>query len=750
MALRFWAALFLVGAAAYPVSRVIFKSWWDEGYLMAKAVGLCLTTYIVYLLASLRILPFSPGTIAVAVAAVFVLGIFLNRTRSVKADRAAHAGNGVRWRHFFFAEAFTISALLFWTWIKAHEPSIQALEKFMDYGFTKSILDSAYFPPPDIWYAGGTINYYYFGHVVMALLTRLSGLPLSVTFNLMLATLFSLTLTMSFSTGLEVFRRLQVKSGRSSSSQSVTGRTLIAGALVGFLTTMAGNMQTIYAFTRGYTGEDVKPFWELLWGIGEFWRKLPEGLDRYWYANATRFIPFTIHEFPGYSFVVSDVHGHVLSLPFALLAIAMLLTLFAFDREKPHPLRDTVSFYFPYTFYGLLVAVLFMTNALDGPIYAGLFSVLLLFDPSAYPAWSIDWALEKGYRFIGLLVAGPAVLPFVLHFKSFVSQIAVNCPPAGLANSTFGIFLFESVEKCQKSPFWMLYLLWGFFWITGIWFLVKKIRFRKDTFPFVSIQGTQIEKVLTVFFVYSVLLVLFAEFFYFKDIYPAHFRSNTMFKLGYQAFLMFSLIAGVTVVGTISHGREYLNGLPQGILRTLFAIILIPHLFLVSIFPVFAIRSYFNGLKVYEEIDGLGWLSAQYPDDFAAIGWFNRQIAAGTLSAREGGGTPVILEADGDSYTNYARMSVFTGLPTVIGWPVHEWLWRGTYDIVAPRREDVSRIYNDSDVEFTRKLLYRYGVSYVVVGTLERERYPSLNEQKFLTLGEPVFSSGETSIYRIF
>ena len=120
---------------------------------------------------------------------------------------------------------------------------------------------------------------------------------------------------------------------------------IFSGFLTAFLVTLAGNMRTIYAFTRGYTGENVKPFWELVWGIRDLgnvgglgileifrvlWGKIGEGMNTYWYPNATRFIPWTIHEFPSYSFVVSDVHGHVLSIPFVLLAIALLITVCLF------------------------------------------------------------------------------------------------------------------------------------------------------------------------------------------------------------------------------------------------------------------------------------------------------------------------------------------------------------------------------------------------------------------------------------
>lgn len=749
LALRFWAVLFLIGACSFPLTKVLFRRFWDNGYMLSKAVGLAMVTYVVWLLASLRVLPFSNASILLTLAGIFLLGTYLSRKAGARRGRNPQHQETVSWKVVLVEELVFLAAFLFWSWVKAHEPSIHALEKFMDYGFTKSVLDSRFFPPPDMWYAGGTINYYYFGHVVMAMLTRLSGIDLAYTFNFMLAALFALTLTMSFTIGVAVFRQL---SETADDTLRIPRKpaSFIAGGLTAFLTTLAGNMQTIYAFTKGYTGEDVKPFWELAWKAGEFWTRLPEGLERYWYANATRFIPFTIHEFPGYSFVVSDVHGHVLSLPFALLAIAFLFSLFGWGKstegELPNGQREwPLLYYARYVVFGLLIAVLFMTNALDGPIYGGLFFILLYFDRSRYESWSKAWFTEKGERLAAVLIAGPAVIPFLIHFKSFVNGVAVNCPPQLFANSSLGPILFESVEKCQHSPFWMLYLLWGFFWFSGLWFLHDKIHINRDRFPYVSIKGAQIEIFFSILFLYSVLLIIFPEFFYFKDIYPAHFRSNTMFKLGYQAFLMYSLVSGVVIVRTLFQ-KVSRKGFPP-VLRRMFVILLVPQLFLVSIFPIFAVRSYFNSLRVYEGINGTTWLANEYPDDYAAIRWLNSRISDGSLTA--GTGTPVIVEAEGDSYTDYAHVSAFTGLPTVIGWAVHEWLWRGTYDIVSPRREDVRQIYEDPDVEYTRKLLYTYGVRYVFVGTLERDRYSQLNEAKFRNLGSLVFQSNGTRIYAI-
>ena len=162
---------------------------------------MAVVTYIVYLLGVLHIAPFVPVTVWVAMGVVFGLGVTLTLRNKKEQTR-----DPKQWPVLLFEELFFMAALFFWAWVKAHEPSIHNLEKFMDFGFTKSILDSKYFPAPDMWYAGGTINYYYFGHTVMAVLTRLSGIDLTSTFNLMLASIFAFCCTMSFSIGVQLLR----------------------------------------------------------------------------------------------------------------------------------------------------------------------------------------------------------------------------------------------------------------------------------------------------------------------------------------------------------------------------------------------------------------------------------------------------------------------------------------------------------------------------------------------------------------
>jgi uncharacterized membrane protein len=134
------------------------------------------------------------------------------------------------------------------------------------------------------------------------------------------------------------------------------------------------------------------------------------------------------------------------------------------------------------------------------------------------------------------------------------------------------------------------------------------------------------------------------------------------------------------------------------------------------------VRSYFDSLRTYKGINGITWLKESYPDDFAGVQWLRNEYSTNRHIDTT---MPVIVEADGDSYTDHARISAFTGLPAVIGWPVHEWLWRGTYDVVAPRREEVRVIYESDDDEATHAIIQKYGVKYIVVGGMERTKFIS-------------------------
>jgi YYY domain-containing protein len=815
--LTWYFFLFVIGLVFLPITKKIFGSFYDLGYPFAKTIAIIVVSYTMFILGILKLIPFSQESLFFII--VF-FGIFLYRKFSIQ--------NTVHWiKHnkpsFFiivFTEIVFFFSLLALAFIRGQEPSIHGLEKFMDFGFMQSILRSQYFPPIDMWLSadpthptGYPINYYYFGHLSGAMLIKLTGISAFVGYNLILATIFAQGMVLAFSLTSNLvyfFQRYILK------HKTITYLSLLFyGFLGSILVNLSGNLQTIYLFTEGYPNEQPVPFWKIFLS----WQSIQTTItnnkvdlmnaliqnSKYWYPNATRFIPFTIHEFPSYSYVVADLHGHVFDIPFVLLTLGVLIALFTYHfvitaekhtqkihhkaKKTHHPFKEMIQkqlpILVPYINYvkttptaifftiliGFMTAIHYMTNAFDGPIY--LLLTILLF--IVLYQFSLTFLLH-------IILLGTSFYvfskPFSFFFSPFVSGVGVNCSPGFLQNiQQLGPFMFEK-DKCQVTELWMLPVLWGFFWISALLFFVVLLWKYPSKFKTIeTANGTggtregsplarnerehlwgghrvtgsgnialreyyqyisQIDLFILFLFAFGTFLIIIPEFFYIKDIYPAHFRANTMFKMGYQAFMMMS-IASAYVFYRISQWNNKI----KYVLKTIY----ICFFSLVFIYPFLAFPSYYPGLynndtyKKSPQLDGAKWLETSHPQDKEIIDYINTYIK----------GQPVILEAQGDSYTDHDRISAYTGLPTVSGWWVHEWLWRGNSDVVGKRIPDIVNMYESHDVELTKLLLKKYNVSYVVISKLEREKYPNLYEEKFNEIGVKIFESNNKSgaLYQI-
>ena len=522
----------------------------------------------------------------------------------------------VNWRIFLFEELIFITILILWSYVRGFAPDIEGLEKFMDWGFVNSSLRSKYFPPIDMLFATEPINYYYFGHLYFALLTKISTLASAVTYNLSLATLCALTFVGAFSlTSNFIF----------SLAKKIELRYLIIGGLLSaLLLTFGGNLHPVYKIAKINIRDNGR--------LDLSQEAITRATQSYWYPDATRFIGFdpdikdkTIHEFPLYSFVVSDLHGHVNGIPIVLLIIAFLFS------KSLQPTKKIVDFTIIVPL-GLLLSFAFMTNAWDFAVYGLLFAISFFLQKSYYINLKSSLKFVTINGFLTVITWYLFTLPFLLNFKSMAERL-----------------MFSD----SHTPFYQLFILYGGFWFISfpfVLFFIKNFKLKiKNCDLFI------LSLIIT-----ATVLVVIPEIGYIKDIYIYdHRRANTMFKLVYQAFMLYSLCAGY-VFYRLRHFFGY---------RLIFMLILCIHL----IYPYFAIKSYygiFNENPKYKGLYGLNFLESGYPDNWEAINWLNQNIT----------GQPVILEAVGDSYTTFNQVSVTTGLPTVEGWVVHEWLWRGGYE----------------------------------------------------------------------
>lgn len=199
-----------------------------------------------------------------------------------------------------------------------------------------------------------------------------------------------------------------------------------------------------------------------------------------------------------------------------------------------------------------------------------------------------------------------------------------------------------------------------------------------------------------------------------EDIYSGDFkRANTMFKLTYQSFIMFGISIGYIFIKFFK-ARKFLWQ------RKFTIVCFILFISTLAYFPV-AIEDWYGDISKIENFKGLdssAFLKDTMPEDYKAINWINENIDRKS----------VILEANSDSYSDYQRVSVFTGHTTVLGWYTHEWLWRGDTDALNERVVDISDIYTSNDIEKVNKLINKYKIEYIYVGRLEYEKYDRIDE----------------------
>jgi uncharacterized membrane protein len=153
-------------------------------------------------------------------------------------------------------------------------------------------------------------------------------------------------------------------------------------------------------------------------------------------------------------------------------------------------------------------------------------------------------------------------------------------------------------------------------------------------------------------------------------------------------------------------------------------------------YPYMAFRSYYGNFQHYQGLNGLKWMETRYPSSYAIVNYLKANEAQQVN----------ILEASGESFTEFSLISAFSGMPTVVGWQVHEWLWRGTWDIPAQRLREIDVIYNNPLSAESTALIEQYQLKYIIITNRERAKFPNLNEKALLQLGRVVWTGSEDGI----
>ncbi|WP_072521719.1 MULTISPECIES: DUF2298 domain-containing protein [unclassified Blautia] len=710
-----WYLLALVlGAAAMPLTGRLFRRFQDRGWMFSKVTAIAVSGFLTWFLVAVKIIKFTTMT-CIVVTLVCAAASLILYCREQKAGFEC-----IPFAHLdlvYAEELLFFTAFLLWTYFAGFHPAAYGTEKFMDYGFMEAMMRSKTLPATDLWYSQGKINYYYGGQYFAVFLTKLSGAKVELTYNLMRTFVAGLAFAMPFSLVHQMVtdRLGRIRTGWKKALPSVTG------ILAGISVSIAGNMHyVVYG--------QIIPFIQKLKG---------EEVSSYWFPDATRYIGFnpdvedkTIHEFPCYSFVLGDLHAHVVDIMFVLLLLGLLYAWMKKVRttELSGESMSRREFWKKQLLMpqllaaGALLGMFHWTNYWDFVIYFVVTCGAALFMNIIGQKGKIRWVLgvTAAQAVEILTLATVIILPFTLQFDT--------------SNMVQGIALAK-----HHSLLHQLLVLWGLPGILTILFvvslLIEKLRGAEQKSLYHLLTSIRLPDLFAVLMgLCAIGLVLIPELVYVRDIYEnGNARANTMFKLTYQAYIMFGMTMIYAIFRLLVIGKNK-------ILKVLAFIGLFLFVWTCGYFGN-SVHSWFGTVwkpSQYKGLNATAFLETDFPEDVNGIRWLKENISD----------APVVLEANGDSYSEYERVSAMTGLPTIMGWYVHEWLWRGDLADLNAKIEEIKEIYTSTDETRVKELLEEYNVSYIFVGSCERNKYGAdLNNDLLKGLGEVVFQDSEYPTY---
>ncbi len=791
---QMWALVEALGLLCLPLTMTVFHNLPDRGWAFSKAIGVALLAFCVWF--PLMVLHFLPFT-QLFIAGIVLILLALNLLGYVRMRHAIVKFVRLNIPYIVLTEFIFLGMIFLLGYMRSYLPDIRSYEMYMDEGFITAIMRSTHFPPNDMWFAGYSINYYYYAHFTVAMLAKLLGQSPSIAFNTGISMFFGLTASNLFGVTSNIVawaRHTRTRTTTPSSNTEIerpdsVHPSLLPAAPYGVLSMVMGLVLGNLASTQTW--------WKMHGDVSQ---------DPYYWFNATRIITKTINEFPAFSFLLSCFHAHVLTLAFTIVAIGLAFNLFleadgrglnAFGRgwHLPFTLGTTA----------LILGGLYTMNGWDFPTYLALTLVCIVlqqwltYDTRVSPALLLDI-----FTAAGSLIA----LSFLLYIPFY---LGFNSPAQGIG-------IVSAADRSQLSDELLIYGLFAFMFLTLLFVSAAKrplisfsmlrgnttqiepVTTRRSWWPYVALGVIAIVELLTLMLMKNSItfvlaasiallgavlvfihigdrahaftlllgavafaLVAFCEVLFLKDVFADSFpRMNTVFKLYFQAWAMLSIASGVGLYFILQSFKPLLAvtsvlRITQRSLQTLWGVGLVFLLLAGTVYPLTApserlARSNPQTGKPYlqrsNSLDGLSYLQTDSanPGDYNAILWLNKNVQ----------GDPVIIESVGNDYSNSGRISVFTGLPTLMGWVGHEYQWRANW-INAPtnytefqrRGADVDTIYTNMNADTVLSVMNYYHAQYLYVGPLEYMKYHAVNLHRFSTYMQVVYNKDGVTIYKI-
>ncbi len=726
----------LMSFAALPFVMWMAPNAPDKGYAFSKVCGLFVFGLLSWLPVTLGLCRATDGFVLIVFTGTLLLGYWGYSRRGVSLDDVRR----VLREHALAVEGLFLGISVFLMFVRFLNPEIVWGEKPMDSTFLNYFVRNATLPPQDPWAAGSAMTYYYVGIYFIAAVLKLTGIPVSIGYNLAIATLGGFIAASLY--GIFIL---------------LSKRVWFAATAAALLVLASDPEVLLICFLDGKSASFDNSFW----------------------ASTRVFTSPGFLEYTGWSLLFADLHAHVVAIPFTVTALG-LATLMFLSSESRYSARGAAL----RVTLGLMVGLLIGMNTWDFLTFGAVIGVMTVTAPAPsfwLPRARSDGSVSIGERLFADGFARVVALPWdgiLVVFGMLMTALPYQLSTPIADRAGWGWVTtteFNSLDQFLRTMGFQALGLWCAL-IVGIFEVVRTRRFPRmgallfvvfgaflvlapavlsdvrgnTNIPWTTIAlclGTLVcssivwwgagasseSKVVHIFASSAAILVVILEVFYLMD------RMNTLFK-GYMAVWMLWSIAaaaGLYLVGScaLRCSRRFLSG---AIVAVSCVLVVVP--FIGGVLNVKAVVTMKRVPVRYFTLDGTAYLRDVDRGDFELIKWLNEFVP----------GTPTVLEAQGDSYRHFTRIAMHTGIPTVLGWEYHV-LQRGLpHEDLMERKAAVREMYAGFDIDTTRELLERFKVDFIVVSTAEREAYGAGDLEKFERYPElfvPAVSFGQTRLY---
>lgn len=723
----------IITIAFSPIAFWLFRSSNDRGASFVRPLSLLALVWPAWFLSGIGsgLVPFGPAALWVTIMILGGGGWFL-ALRSRLVDR-------VTLQHLAIAEGGFLVFFSLFIWFHGYGPDITFQEKNSDLMMLSSAMRADSMPPSDTWLSGNDVNYYYLGFVLFGSVGRMIGAVPAETFNLALATVFGMTIV-----------AIAGLAGNIIGKWSTLTIARIGGVLaIGFVV-VSGNAWGAFTWLS-----DPSLHWNRY-----FFGDIDEGeLAIAWHSTRILNDHEAISEFPSFSFILADLHPHLMALPYAITALGIGWVLLGLLRES------TLAVQWPkLVVAGGVIGSLYALNAWDFPTYLGIALLALLWGSAGHSA-------RHRAAAIGIVAVSSIIvwLPFYVNFdaptrqaNSALADTLANIPAIG------SLLASVSAYTEERTTFVQYLSIFGFIWVIAIGLIAVEFYNRRDReydpgvqkliiaggvifviggllapAPVLVTAGLPIVAILLLFerdrtvslsnislglFGLGFALTLIPEFFFLIDIFNN--RMNTVFKLYYQIWLLTGLASGLAIVSLVQSFRQV------AVMRYVVAIGAAVLLALGGIFPVVAGHQWIEWRNPEHEwvgIDGLAYLEETDPAAYDAIDWLWNNADT----------SDVILAAGGcDWVDELGRPSAGSGVPTIIGWDGHEIQWHLGDPEYPQELVDRNAAVQELFETLNPDLLDEYNVSLLYIGAAEtdganKETGPRCSPGPFVNASNP-------------